>query len=251
MSLLHGFASALLDPGLPPPAGLRSHDGQVARRFAVHRNNVTVSLCDALASVFPVVQALVGEEFFRALARCHLRAEPPRSPILAQYGAGFPAFVEAFPPARALPYLADVARLEWAQLEALHAADAAPVPASRWPALLNDVADGALRLRPHPSTRWLASPHPAFSLWAAHQGQGALEEVPLDRAESAFVVRPALEVLTVACDRGTVRLLAGLAADEPLPQACDAAAQAGPFDPVASLALLLRHDAVLPLERRA
>jgi hypothetical protein len=251
MSVLHHFASALLDPGLPPPASLCSHDGQVARRFAVHRNNVTVSLCDALAAVFPVVQAQVGEEFFRALARCYLRAEPPRSPILAHYGAGFAAFVAAFAPARALPYLADVARLEWAQLEALHAADAAPLPAAQWPALLQGVAEGGLRLRPHPSARWLDSPHPVFSLWAAHQGQGALEDVPPDRAESALVVRPALEVLTVACDRGTVRLLAGLAAGEAVADACAAAAQAGAFDPVAALALLLRHGAVLPLELAA
>lgn len=247
MSAQQEFARALLDPDRPLPAGLRGPD--VALRFAIHRNNVTVSLTDALAATFPVVLALVGEAFFRALARCYLRAGPPRSPVLAHYGGTFPAFIDAFAPARALPYLADVARLEWAQMEALHAADAAALPAPAWTALRQDLP--GLRLRPHPAARWLDSPHPVFSLWAAHQGQGALEDVPLDRAEAVLVVRPALEVLTVACDRGTVRLLAGLAAGDVLADACAAAAQAGAFDPVVSLALLLRHGALLPMKARA
>src|SRR3990167_7733275 len=93
------FANALLDPELPSPGGLSTWNGSdPATRFAVYRNNVTVSLIDALADTFPVVQALVGEEFFRAMARVSVRATPPRSRLMAFYGHDFADFVSAFPP---------------------------------------------------------------------------------------------------------------------------------------------------------
>ena len=107
------FAAALLDPEAALPAGLVVWNGSdPAHRFAVYRNNVTSALSDVLADSFPVTQQLVGEEFFRAMARVFLRRSPPSSPMLSAYGEGFPAFVEDFAPARAVPYLADVARLE-------------------------------------------------------------------------------------------------------------------------------------------
>ena len=63
------FADALLDPARPCPPGLRTWNGSdPARRLAVYRNNVVSSLIDALADTFPVVQRLVGTEFFRAMA---------------------------------------------------------------------------------------------------------------------------------------------------------------------------------------
>ncbi|HYA81246.1 MAG TPA: DNA-binding domain-containing protein, partial [Methylocystis sp.] len=154
----HGaFAQALLDPTLPPPCGLPE------RRFAVYRNNVVVGLVDALAERFPVVLRLVNEEFFRAMAGAHVRRTPPSSPILAQYGAEFPAFIEGFASARELPFLADVARLEYAVGLAYHAADATPLP-------LEDIAE-ALKSQPdrrlvlHPSVQLASSRHPIVDIW--------------------------------------------------------------------------------------
>ncbi len=115
------FAAALLDPDVAAPDGLVAWNGSdPAHRFAVYRNNVTSALSDVLADSFPVTQQLVGEEFFRAMARIFLRGSPPPSPILTAYGEGFPAFVADFAPARTVPFLADVARLEWLRLRALH-----------------------------------------------------------------------------------------------------------------------------------
>ena len=73
---------------------------------------------------YPVTRRLVGDDFFRAMARAFVAAQKPRSPVLIHYGADFPAFVEAFEPAREIPYLTDVARLENAWVEAYHAAEA-------------------------------------------------------------------------------------------------------------------------------
>lgn len=115
MSAQRHFAEAVLaaEPLCPP--GLMAWNGSdPARRFAV-RNNVMVSLIDALADSYPVTQDLVGEEFFRAMARLFVRTHPPRSPVLALYGAGLAEFIESFAPAAVLPYLADVARRDAAR----------------------------------------------------------------------------------------------------------------------------------------
>ena len=104
------FAAALLDPDLAVPAGLTAWNGSdPAQRFRVYRNNVIVALIDALAGTFEVTQELVGENFFHAMARRYAYAHPPRSRLMAVYGASFPAFIETFPPTAGLPYLADVA----------------------------------------------------------------------------------------------------------------------------------------------
>ena len=119
------FAAALLDPTRPCPPGLTVWDrSDPTRRLAVYRNNVLGSLVDGLVSSFPVVQALVGEDFFRAMAAMFVRVAPPCSPVLAEYGGGFANFIASFAPAGGLPYLPDIARLEFARIQAFHAADA-------------------------------------------------------------------------------------------------------------------------------
>ena len=96
------FGTALRGGDLP--AGLVArHPDEVGRRFAVYRNNVAVSLSAALASRFPVIRQLVGEAFFAALARLHAEQDRPKSPVLAEWGAGFAAFLEGFPPLEAYP----------------------------------------------------------------------------------------------------------------------------------------------------
>jgi hypothetical protein len=249
------FARALLDPARPCPPGLRAWNGSdPARRFAVHRNNVMASLIDALEDGFPVVRALVGEDFFRAMAARFVRAHPPASPLLHRYGGALPGFIEGFAPADSLPFLADVARLELARVQACHAADAPPLsPAAATGALTCGDRVGALRLVPHPAARWLRSRHPVVSIWAAHQGEGELRDVDLSRAESALVLRPALDVLVLRCDAGTAAFLACAGAGGTLAACAEAAAAADrDFDPAATLSLLMAHGAlsavVLPEE---
>jgi putative oxidoreductase len=164
------FAEAVLaaEPLCPP--GLMAWNGSdPARRFAVYRNNVMVSLIDALADSYPVTQDLVGEEFFRAMARLFVRTHPPRSPVLALYGAGLAEFIESFAPAAVLPYLADVARLEMLRVQAWHAADAAPLGLADFAALLeNAPALAATGFDLHPSLAVLRSaPRRGFAVGGA------------------------------------------------------------------------------------
>ncbi len=122
------FAAAILDPDRPVPAGLIGPDGEPsAKRFAVYRNNVVAGLCDTLKAAFPAVRRIVGDAFFAAMARTYVLREPPNSPLMLDYGAGFAGFVDAFEPAAALRYLSDVARLERAWVEAYHAPEAEPL----------------------------------------------------------------------------------------------------------------------------
>ncbi|MFC6673940.1 DNA-binding domain-containing protein [Marinobacterium aestuariivivens] len=209
------FCKALLDPDQGTPDGLRSWNGSdPAMRFAVYRNNVIASLIEALADSFPVVKALVGDRFFDAMAQGFVRQNLPASPVLARYGDAFPAFVADFEPAGSLPYLADVARLEWFYVQAFHAADAQPVATEAIGRLLADSdALPGLRLGLHPSAALLCSDHAVVSIWAAHQGTGDLRRIDPGRPEQALLLRSGLEV----------QVLPWIVPARTLPNACCAA----------------------------
>lgn len=244
------FAAALLDPALPCPQGLRSWNGSdPARRLAVYRNNVVSSLIDALADTFPVVQQLVGAEFFRAMAGVFVRRHPPRSRILAHYGEGFAAFVSDFEPTAALAYLPDMARLEFARLRALHAADAKPIAESALAHALGDPQRLAgLRFEWHPSLALIESPHAVVSLWAAHQTDGEVPAVPIDNNEQAVVLRDGLDVLVLSLDPGTAHFVGRTLAGDAFGVAAAAASGLhASFDLGAALSLLLRHHALVAL----
>ncbi len=158
-----GFAAALLDPGLPMPDGLVGPDGEPGpKRFAVYRNNVVAGLTETLKDAFPAVHRIVGTDFFRAMARAYVLVEPPRSPIMLDYGAGFPDFIRQFDPAAGLPYLADVARIERAWTEAYHAPEASPIDPGVFMAIAPDQLP-SVRLALHPSLRILRSQFPALT----------------------------------------------------------------------------------------
>lgn len=233
-----GFHAALWED--VPPVGLTAPDpGEVARRFAVYRNNVHHSLAEALGAHFPVVRQLVGDAFFAALARVFIADTPPANPVLQEWGGGFPDFIDAFPPVAHLPWLGDVARLEFARGQACHAADAAPVGHD---ALA--VADPErLRLGLHPSVGLFASPQPVVSIWNAHQ-PGANPAGPLAAgAEYALIGRqPDFSVIVAPLDPGTHAVLAALAAGTPLGDAATLA------DPTPALTLLLRHQLIIAAE---
>lgn len=206
------FAEALADPALPVPTGLTSARGVPDRlRFAVYRNNVHVSLVEALAKAFPVTLRLVGDAFFRAMARTYVADHKPLSPVLIRYGASFPDFVAGFGPAARLACLPDLARLEHAWLQAYHAAEARPLEAQ-------DIAHLApeellkTRLVPHPAGRLIESAFAIGSIWSAHQAD-AVKAVNIERPETVLLTRPHTEVratvLPVADIPFTRRLLDG------------------------------------------
>lgn len=241
------IAGALLDPQRPMPSGVVDPDGVAcARRFGVYRNNVTVGLAGALAESFPAVQRLVGEDFFRAMAIAYASAEPPRSPIMAAYGAGFPDFIARFEPAKSLTYLADVGRIEQAWVEAYHAADPEPFD----PAAFAGVAPDALphlRLRMHPSMRIVRSAYAALSIWRLNteaESDEPLDDV--DAPEDTLILRPQAEVEVRAIAPGGSLFLAALMAGRTVVEAWgEALPDAADFDLGAHLASLLEMGAIV------
>jgi hypothetical protein len=250
-SLQTSFAEALLNADRPIPGGVIAHNAAIpARRFAVYRNNVVTGLVKVLASRFPVVEKIVGDEFFAAMARCFVTDQPPRSPLLATYGDGFAAFVAAFEPTRELTYLADVARLEAARTRAYHAADATPLEADQFASLDGEVA-ADLRIAMHPSTEIVRSPFPIVTIWAMNSGERQLAPIENWCGEDALVARPYLDVQVRTLPRGGAAFLLALTAGRSLGEAAAAALADDPdFDLTCNLAGLigsgLARDIIVP-----
>jgi hypothetical protein len=175
------------------------------------------------------------------MAGAYVAAEKPRSPTLIHYGDGFPDFVARFPPAGAVPYLADVARLENAWVEAYHAAEAGALGLD---ALAATAPDGfeALRFRPHPAARLLRFAHPAASIWVASQGDGEPRAPETWSAEEALVVRPDADVFVRVLPPGGFAFAAALFSGASLGEAAALAARDG-FDPGAHLVGLIEAGA--------
>jgi len=243
-----GFAAALTDPAHPAPAGLRRQVKLAqSRRFDVHRNNRVVSLIEALESTFPVVRRLVGADFFKAAAKAYIRHAPPRSPVLLLYGESFGDFLDGFEPARGVPYLGDVAHLEWARLSAYHAADAEPLGITCL-ATVPQAGLADLRFVLHPSLRLLRSRFPVASLWAVTCGGAPAAEIDMTRGEEIAVLRPMLSVEVRVLPPGGHAFLAALAAGGTLGEAAEAAVARAPgFDLAGHLQGLFSLGAVTAL----
>ena len=190
-------------------------------RLAIHRDNVLSGLADALTALHPACAALVGPQFFGALARRFAREVPSRSPDLNDYGAELGDFLARFEPARALPYLPDVARLEWALHRARHALVSAPLDLAALGARAADQrAQAAFRLAP--GTALLASPWPVDRIHAAAQ-PGAELTVSLDEGAVALVVaREPDGARATRVAPAELAVLAGLARGESLERAAAA-----------------------------
>jgi len=224
------FAAALVEPSAAAaltPA-LVGHDAGVLDRLALYRGNVSAAWEKALANAYPVVRALVGDEFFGGLARAYSRAHPSVSGDLNRFGARFGAFVDEFEHTRSLPYLGDVAALEWSVHVAHYAADPVALTRERIGALPPDELLMA-RFALHPACAWLRSRFPIASIWLAHQPQ-ATAGLPdsLDRSELAMVVRPRWRVEVLLSSAGELAALAQLRNGADVEAAITAGLQAEP-----------------------
>jgi len=223
-----GFAAALAEPalGVMIEPRLATAPERLRARMALYRANAASAARAALASAYPVVRALVGDEFFGGLARAYGRAHPSVDGDLNCFGAKLAAFVAGDERLRGLPYLADVAVLEWAVHRAHYAADAAPVTRDAVAAMSAAELLSA-RFAVHPACAWIDSHFPLAGIWRAHAHAGVALPASLDCAETALVVRPhwradvlassaaeiaALEQVRAGADMGEV-IAAGLAAD--------------------------------------
>lgn len=196
-SFQRAFADALMADGQAAPP-FRTH------AFAVYRNTSARGAVEALRAAYPTVDMLVGEEMFTQVALDYRHYQPPAGPVLSDYGATFAAFLASQPWTCELPYLADVARLDWLWLESFLAQDADALPRQ---------FTSEARIALHPATRfaWLGTP--AMTIWLAHRDPLELTELDPDWVEEgALFTRPGLRVRAEMIDPAFHDLLVACAA---------------------------------------
>ncbi len=181
------------------------------RGVEVYRNNYRGNLHDTLAAVYPVVQQLVGDEFFRMMAKRFIEAHPSRSGDLHQYGSELAEFLVRFEPTRDLAYLPGMASLEWAYHHAYLADDAPEFDFDRI-ATLAPESYAELRWQLHPSCSLLVTDHPTAAIWQAHQ-EGAPEDFNIDMdsgGDRLLVFRNQLITEIISIEAGSLHWLAQL-----------------------------------------
>jgi hypothetical protein len=222
------------------------------RRLGIYRNNFRQGLTEALAAVYPTIVRLVGREFFGHAAREYIAAHPPATGNVHDYGDRMAAFLVSFGPVASLPYLPDVARLEWAWHEAFHAV-AEPAGdaehALRRIAQMPPAQQASLVLRWQPAARRVASPYPVFAIWRANL-QDDPPEVRLDAGgEQMLVVQRDGDVVVEPIGPAEHALLHALGMGQPLGDALAAALEVETsFDASAAVARhLLVGTVALPV----
>lgn len=222
--LQRDFAQALIS----------SHDATFAsclssayspERFHLYRLTVAGILGKALESVYPVCARLVGARCFDGLARRYLRDAPSQSGDLHELGETFADFLAATPLVAALPYLPEVARLEWAYHRVFHAADS-PALDTQGLSETDPAEYGALCFKLTPACRLLSASFPIHRIWAANQPveDGALTIAQEDTWLLLQRRADAIELLPLA--HGVYVFLHSLQASQPLAAAMAAALEA-------------------------
>ena len=240
------FRTALLNPKSFRPEGLQDGVGRPAgRRFDVYRNNVAVSLTEALETAFPVIKRLLGETNFRTLAGVFLREHPPSSPLMMFYGEAMPDFLKWFPPTSKMGYLPDVARLELALRESYHAADSVGIDRSALEAMPTDaLMAGGLRLAP--SLRLVRSNWPIHAIWRFNTEPDSPK--PTMESQDVVVLRFGLDPSPHLLPAGGGHFIAGLQSGQTFGQALEVTTAAEPnFDIAATLALLIGAEAIISI----
>jgi hypothetical protein len=242
--LQHCFSAAVLGLPVEVPIGLRAATpGRAESGLAVYRNNVMSGLIKVVAARFPTVRRLLGEESFLEWIRLFIAAEPPRSPLLLDYGDGFPQFLRRLGDDACAGYIADIADLEVARGRAYHAADAAPLPPQAFADIPAERLAG-LRLTLHPSVSLLQSRFPVVSLW--HDCQDLCDTTLLQSPpEAALIARPMLEVEVRNLPPGGFAFLTALARGATMAESAEVAMDAASdFDLAANLAMIIEANIV-------
>jgi hypothetical protein len=230
----HDVVDLIVPRGMTPQA-----------RFEVYRNNVFHNYREALRDVYPVVERLVGEDFFGHVARRYIPSLPSRHGNLHRYGADFGDFLDGFEPAAGLPYLGDVARLEWLVHESFHAADHPGLDPRRLAELAAECLP-ELCFVLHPACRLLESRFPVQRIWEINQPGAPEQAINLDEGGARLLVRRsghAVEIESLAAPE--YALLSALRRGSALRDALVVALAVGPLDFGAFLARRVAHATVV------
>jgi len=232
-------------------AGWLRDGARFERGLQAYQANAGALAERALAAAFPTVAELLGDESFALLARHHWRTQPPARGDIAEWGAGLPAFLADQEQLASEPYLADLARLEWA----VHLAERADDPLP--PVDLELLALGdpqRLRLQLQPGCAVIDSVHPVFSIWQAHRSTApdrfapVREALAAGRSESAGVRRQGWKAEVLLLPAAEARFTAALLARRPLGEALAEAGESFPFEPWLRAALQAKRIAAVVQE---
>jgi hypothetical protein len=197
----------------------RRAGGQSSPAFAIYRNTYRKGLTDTLRALYPVVAALIGEQAFETLAGRYVLANPALSPVLTDYGAMLAQLIPSTPFAKPLPYLADVASLEWT-IAGVRNAAAVPPLAVEFFATLTPAEAETVALALSPAASLFRSKTPAVTIWTAHQDSDRPDGLaPEWMAEPAIIVQRADRIHVQRIDEPLYRFAKDLAKGVPLGQA--------------------------------
>ncbi len=236
------FRRALLDPAHPRPDGLLGPaNAPAGTRYDVYRNNVTHSLIAALGTAFPLVRKILGPHSFDTLAPIYVRAHPPTSPLMMQYGTDFPTFLQSLPQVSSFGYLPDCARFDLAMRSSYHAADAAPFDTNGFQNLAPDrLMRQTFTLAP--ATRVLRSSWPLFDIWRFNMTENAPK--PLHLPQDVIITRAQFDPLPHLLPPGAAEWLAALKHGQTLGDAVETTLAIVPsFDLAAALTVAFSSGA--------
>jgi hypothetical protein len=236
------LARALREPGAASPP-IRANGLSAARRLQVYRHNYESALLSALRAVYPVTERLVGEGFFSTAAMQYLKQDPSRSGNIQDYGAAFPAFLGGYAPAVDLPYLSDVAALEWRRLEAALAPAHTPMDIKAL-AEVPTATQPRLHFRLQPAAGIFESRFPVLSIWQFCQQAEPEGELDLGLGSQCVLLsRPALDVQMRLVSAGEHAFLLRIEQGGSFEVACsDALAMERGFDVEKRFATLVREE---------
>ncbi len=253
-SLQTDFVAALFDTRLAANiASAWSGGDRVVERLALHRENLFAAWEKSLGNAFPVIHAIIGAEFFSSLARDYGHAHPSTCGDLNRFGDKFAKFIGDHERAQSLPYLGDVAALEWSIHRAYFAADVSPLSPAHLAALSPDDLL-ATRFSLQPACAWVSSMYPIASIWLGHQ-QRSPSGLPntSDQKEHALVYRSNWQTHVITSSTSEIAALAQLRAGENMETAIRSALNAEPGYDLAralvrwlDLSLLGEHEYARP-----
>ena len=219
---------------------VQSPHGALERRLGVYYSNTINSLNDVLMAAFPVVLAIVGERFFRVMAREFVQVHPPKRPTLFRYGETLPSFLSTFSPGKTMPYLPDVARLEWARIEAYFAVDCVSIDSCKLASVAPEYLH-ALTLSLHPSVQLIRSTYPIFRIWDVNQDRhDTITNINLSQTECGLVFREGHSVIQRLLGRDSFQWLKQISIGRTFGQATESTVSEFPeFDLQDTLHLLL------------
>lgn len=152
------------------------------QRLGIYRHSMQGILLQHLRAVFPVVEQLVGADFFEYLTETYIDQYPPTSTALSDYGAEFASWLHSHPSLRELQWIAEVAQLEWARLQAWSGINQKASDFNEV-AQLSTAEQNQVLLQLPESAQLLESNYAIHTIWLAHQADETINKPSLESIE--------------------------------------------------------------------